>query len=138
MPPQQKVSTAEVKGKFVCLEPCKMGSTNLNANLTCGTPTRGTTQRTHHAADRAPLPTTARARVCACSDELEKLLEYYKNRGDQWRTKSYTTAINALKRHPKKIASRQEAMQVHGVGKSIADKVRVTVPAASAWASRAV
>ena len=69
---------------------------------------------------------------------MEKLLEYYKNRGDQWRTKSYTTAINALKRYPKKIASRQEALHVHGVGKSIADKVCTLALAATAWAGQTV
>ena len=57
------------------------------------------------------------------TDELEKLAQAYKNSNDKWRCFGYEKAINAIKRHPKLISSREEAATIRGVGSKMAYKV---------------
>nr|XP_053645240.1 DNA polymerase lambda-like [Cherax quadricarinatus]XP_053645241.1 DNA polymerase lambda-like [Cherax quadricarinatus]XP_053645242.1 DNA polymerase lambda-like [Cherax quadricarinatus] len=55
--------------------------------------------------------------------ELEKLEAVYKNKKDTWRAMGYQKAISAIRNHPREIKSREEALSIHGVGESLADKV---------------
>ncbi|XP_072032777.1 DNA polymerase lambda-like [Amphiura filiformis] len=57
------------------------------------------------------------------TDKLEVLLKVYENTRDRWRALSYKKAISALSRHPKAITSWQEANEIPGIGKALADKV---------------
>ncbi|KAK2815762.1 hypothetical protein Q5P01_026229 [Channa striata] len=57
------------------------------------------------------------------TDKLEVLAKAYTHQGDKWRALSYSKAVNALKSYHKPITSYQEACQIPGIGKSMADKI---------------
>jgi len=57
------------------------------------------------------------------ADQLMKLSKMYKANGDQRRVKVYSTAASAILAYPSKIASKKQARQVPGIGKSVAEKV---------------
>ncbi|XP_034044234.1 DNA polymerase lambda isoform X2 [Thalassophryne amazonica] len=57
------------------------------------------------------------------TDKLEVLAKAYTHQGDKWRVLSYSKAINALKSHHKPVTSHQEACQIPGIGKRMADKI---------------
>jgi hypothetical protein len=54
---------------------------------------------------------------------LEQMEQLEKNSGDHWRSYAYRKAIAALKRHPRKITSAEEAQKVRGIGDKIAKKI---------------
>ncbi|XP_064079243.1 DNA polymerase lambda-like isoform X2 [Macrobrachium nipponense] len=55
--------------------------------------------------------------------ELEKLAAAYKSKNDTWRAVGYEKAISAIRNYPHEITSREEALQIRGVGARLADKV---------------
>uniref|UniRef100_UPI0037E73A87 DNA polymerase lambda isoform X1 n=2 Tax=Semicossyphus pulcher TaxID=241346 RepID=UPI0037E73A87 len=57
------------------------------------------------------------------TDKLEVLAKAYTHQGDKWRALSYSKAVNALKSYHKPITSYQEACQIQGIGKRMADKI---------------
>uniref|UniRef100_A0A3B5Q6A6 DNA polymerase lambda n=1 Tax=Xiphophorus maculatus TaxID=8083 RepID=A0A3B5Q6A6_XIPMA len=57
------------------------------------------------------------------TDKLEVLAKAYTHQGDKWRALGYSKAINALKSFHKPITSYQEACQIPGIGKRMADKI---------------
>ncbi|KAM4603801.1 DNA polymerase lambda [Polymixia lowei] len=57
------------------------------------------------------------------TDKLEMLAKAYTHQGDKWRALGYSKAVNALKSYHKPITSYQEASQIPGIGKSMADKI---------------
>ncbi|XP_029915848.1 DNA polymerase lambda [Myripristis murdjan] len=57
------------------------------------------------------------------TDKLEVLAKAYTHQGDKWRALSYSKAVNALKSYHKPITSYQEACQIPGIGKRMADKI---------------
>ncbi|XP_056136001.1 DNA polymerase lambda [Lampris incognitus] len=57
------------------------------------------------------------------TDKLEVLAKAYTNQGDKWRALGYSKAINALKSYHKPISSYQEACQIPGIGRRMADKI---------------
>ncbi|XP_033976674.1 DNA polymerase lambda-like [Trematomus bernacchii] len=57
------------------------------------------------------------------TDKLEVLAKAYTHQGDKWRALSYSKAVNALKSYHKPITSHQEACQIRGIGKRMADKI---------------
>ncbi|CAL8332362.1 unnamed protein product [Merluccius merluccius] len=57
------------------------------------------------------------------TDKLEMLANAYKHQGDKWRALGYSKAINALKSYHKPVTSYEEACQITGIGKSVADKI---------------
>ncbi|XP_054896914.1 DNA polymerase lambda [Poeciliopsis prolifica] len=57
------------------------------------------------------------------TDKLEVLAKAYTHQGDKWRALGYSKAINALKSLNKPITSYQEACQIPGIGKRMADKI---------------
>ncbi|XP_068445102.1 DNA polymerase lambda-like [Clinocottus analis] len=57
------------------------------------------------------------------TDKLEVLAKAYTNQGDRWRALGYSKAVNALKSYHKPITSYQEACQIPGIGKRMADKI---------------
>ncbi|XP_038570116.1 DNA polymerase lambda isoform X1 [Micropterus salmoides] len=57
------------------------------------------------------------------TDKLEVLAKAYTHQGDKWRALGYSKAINALKSYHKPITSYQEACQIPGIGKRMADKI---------------
>ncbi|XP_068585109.1 DNA polymerase lambda-like [Cebidichthys violaceus] len=57
------------------------------------------------------------------TDKLEVLAKAYTNQGDRWRALGYSKAVNALKSYHKPITSHQEACQIPGIGKRMADKI---------------
>ncbi|KAF7719400.1 Uncharacterized protein PECH_004895 [Penicillium ucsense] len=58
---------------------------------------------------------------------LQQMLDYYSRSDDHWRTLAYRKAIGALKRHPKKVTSRVQALSIPGVGARLADKIEEIV-----------
>ncbi|RAL11444.1 DNA-directed DNA polymerase IV [Aspergillus homomorphus CBS 101889] len=58
---------------------------------------------------------------------LQQMLDYYDRSGDQWRTLAYRKAISALRKHPKKIATRSQALSLPGIGTRLADKIEEIV-----------
>ncbi|XP_029950997.1 DNA polymerase lambda [Salarias fasciatus] len=83
----------------------------------------------------APVPVSGKW-VCARSsqsktnnfnkhitDKLEVLAKAYTHQGDKWRALSYSKAVNALKSYHKPVTSYQEACQINGIGKRMADKI---------------
>ncbi|XP_060906927.1 DNA polymerase lambda [Labrus mixtus] len=57
------------------------------------------------------------------TDKLEVLAKAYTHQGDKWRALSYSKAVNALKSYHKPVMSYQEACQIQGIGKRMADKI---------------
>ncbi|XP_026159812.1 DNA polymerase lambda [Mastacembelus armatus] len=57
------------------------------------------------------------------TDKLEVLAKAYTHQGDKWRALSYSKAVNALKSYHKPVTSYQEACQIPGIGKRMADKI---------------
>nr|XP_046261214.1 DNA polymerase lambda [Scatophagus argus]XP_046261215.1 DNA polymerase lambda [Scatophagus argus] len=57
------------------------------------------------------------------TDKLEVLAKAYTHQGDKWRALSYSKAVNALKSYHKPVTSHQEACQIPGIGKRMADKI---------------
>lgn len=57
------------------------------------------------------------------TDKLELLAKAYTHQGDKWRALGYSKAVNALKSYHKPITSYQEACQIPGIGKRMADKI---------------
>ncbi|XP_047433590.1 DNA polymerase lambda [Mugil cephalus] len=57
------------------------------------------------------------------TDKLEVLAKAYTHQGDKWRALGYSKAVNALKSYHKPVTSYQEACQIPGIGKSMADKI---------------
>ncbi|KAG5358196.1 DNA polymerase lambda [Yarrowia sp. B02] len=58
---------------------------------------------------------------------LGRLLQYYEDKHDQWRAQSYKKALNVLKRQPKKITTKKEAVKLPGIGDSIGSKIQEIV-----------
>ncbi|XP_039590754.1 DNA polymerase lambda [Polypterus senegalus] len=58
------------------------------------------------------------------TDKLEVLEKSYSHQGDKWRALGYAKAINALKSYSKSVTSYEEASQIQGIGKKIAEKIR--------------
>lgn len=54
---------------------------------------------------------------------LQEMADHYAGTHDQWRTRSYRIAISNLRKWPTEITTVQEALQIHGVGKRLADKI---------------
>lgn len=57
------------------------------------------------------------------TDKLEVLAKAYTHQGDKWRALSYSKAVNTLKSYHKPLTSYQEACQIPGIGKRMADKI---------------
>lgn len=57
------------------------------------------------------------------TDKLEVLAKAYTHQGDKWRALSYSKAINALKSYQKPISSYEEACNIQGIGKRMAEKI---------------
>ncbi|XP_061588641.1 DNA polymerase lambda [Cololabis saira] len=57
------------------------------------------------------------------TDKLEMLAKAYTHQGDKWRALGYAKAVNALKSYHKPVGSYQEASQIPGIGKRMADKI---------------
>ncbi|XP_013865647.1 DNA polymerase lambda [Austrofundulus limnaeus] len=57
------------------------------------------------------------------TDKLEVLAKAYTNQRDKWRALGYSKAVNALKSYHKPVTSYQEACQIPGIGKRMADKI---------------
>lgn len=57
------------------------------------------------------------------TDKLELLAKAYTHQGDRWRALGYSKAVIALKSYHKPITSYQEACQIPGIGKRMADKI---------------
>ncbi|XP_067909287.1 DNA polymerase lambda isoform X2 [Heterodontus francisci] len=58
------------------------------------------------------------------TDKLEVLAAAYTYQGDKWRALGYAKAINALKCCQKPVSSYQEACNIPGIGKRMAEKIR--------------
>lgn len=58
---------------------------------------------------------------------LQQMLNHNEQINDQWRTMSYKKAIAALKRHPVKITTAEQARDVVGIGQSIGEKIEEIV-----------
>ncbi|KAL9582390.1 MAG: hypothetical protein Q9212_003332, partial [Teloschistes hypoglaucus] len=58
---------------------------------------------------------------------LQQMSDYYARTQDHWRTIAYRKAISALKRQPHKIASKEEALAIPGIGARLADKIEEIV-----------
>ncbi|XP_029990960.1 DNA polymerase lambda [Sphaeramia orbicularis] len=98
--------------------------------------TPGPSQNPSSLADSAPQKGLSGKWVCAQSsqsksnnfnkhitDKLEVLAKAYTHQGDKWRALSYSKAVNALKSYHKPVTSYQEACQIPGIGKRMADKI---------------
>ncbi|XP_062927491.1 DNA polymerase lambda [Mobula hypostoma] len=59
----------------------------------------------------------------AITDKLKVLETAYTHQGDRWRVLGYGKAINALKSYHKSISSYEEACQIPGIGKRMAEKI---------------
>ncbi|KAF4521668.1 hypothetical protein B566_EDAN006256 [Ephemera danica] len=59
----------------------------------------------------------------AIINELQKLADAFKNRGDTWRNYAYTKAISAIKSHGKEIRNFNEAILIPGLGAKMAAKI---------------
>lgn len=59
----------------------------------------------------------------AITDQLDSLEKIYQNTGEQWRAMAYRKASSALKKHPTKIKSAEEAKNIKGIGAKTAEKI---------------
>jgi DNA polymerase IV len=60
-------------------------------------------------------------------DVLQQMLDYYTRTDDQWRMLAYRKGISALRRQPKKIVTRAQAIAIPGIGPRLADKIEEIV-----------
>ncbi|KAE8394303.1 hypothetical protein BDV23DRAFT_169637 [Aspergillus alliaceus] len=60
-------------------------------------------------------------------DVLQQMLDYYARTDDHWRTLAYRKAISALRRQPKKVLTRSQAIAIPGIGPRLADKIEEIV-----------
>ncbi|KAF9889200.1 hypothetical protein FE257_007513 [Aspergillus nanangensis] len=60
-------------------------------------------------------------------ETLQQMLDYYTRMDDHWRVLAYRKAISALRRQPKKISSRAQALTIPGIGTRLADKIEEIV-----------
>lgn len=58
---------------------------------------------------------------------LQELANHYEQTRDQWRCRSYRQAISALRKQTTKINTKEEALRVHNIGTSIAEKIEEIV-----------
>ncbi|POS87137.1 hypothetical protein EPUL_001503 [Erysiphe pulchra] len=58
---------------------------------------------------------------------LKELSDYYDRIHDEWRSKGYRKAIRTLKKHPVKISSYNEAIQLPNIGHRLAQKIEEIV-----------
>jgi DNA polymerase IV len=58
---------------------------------------------------------------------LQEMASYYTRTGDKWRSLSYRKAVSVLKHQTKLIATKEEALKLHGVGESLAVKIEEIV-----------
>lgn len=58
---------------------------------------------------------------------LQQMLDYYTRTADHWRTLAYRKAIGALRRQPKKIMTRTQALATQGIGQRLAEKIEEIV-----------
>lgn len=64
---------------------------------------------------------------CKTIEVLQQMLDYYTRTSDQWRTLAYRKAIAALRRQPRKIVTRAQALAIPGIGPRLADKIEEIV-----------
>jgi DNA polymerase lambda len=57
------------------------------------------------------------------TDKLEAILSIYETTNDKFRALSYQKAIAALKRSPRQIKTKEEAMSLNGIGSRLAEKI---------------
>lgn len=62
---------------------------------------------------------------------LQEMLDYYTRTSDHWRVIAYRKAISALRRHPKRVVSKIQALSIPGIGPRLADKIEEIV-----WTNR--
>lgn len=62
---------------------------------------------------------------------LQQMLDYYTRTSDHWRVIAYRKAISALRKQPKNIVSRSQALSIPGIGERLADKIEEIV-----WTNR--
>ncbi|KXJ95842.1 hypothetical protein Micbo1qcDRAFT_201184 [Microdochium bolleyi] len=58
---------------------------------------------------------------------LQGMLDHNEQVNDQWRTMSYKKAIAALKRHPERVTTAEQARGIRGIGQNIGDKIEEIV-----------
>lgn len=58
---------------------------------------------------------------------LQQMLDYYTRTADHWRVLAYRKAISALRRQPKKIITRTQALSIQGIGQGLAEKIEEIV-----------
>ncbi|KAL8776068.1 MAG: hypothetical protein Q9194_003387, partial [Teloschistes cf. exilis] len=58
---------------------------------------------------------------------LQQMSDYYSRTQDHWRTIAYRKAVSALKCQTHKIASKEEALTIPGIGTRLADKIEEIV-----------
>ncbi|KAK5212467.1 hypothetical protein LTR41_001413 [Exophiala xenobiotica] len=56
-------------------------------------------------------------------DQLQKLATIYDRKGDNWRTTAFRKAIGALRKHGELVRTKEQAMIMPGIGKSIASLI---------------
>jgi DNA polymerase IV len=54
---------------------------------------------------------------------LGEMAQYYNRVSDQWRTLAYRKAVTMLKKQPRKIMTKEEAIKLPGIGDRLADKI---------------
>ncbi|RMZ85261.1 hypothetical protein DV738_g151, partial [Chaetothyriales sp. CBS 135597] len=54
---------------------------------------------------------------------LQQLANHYERVGDKWRNLSYRKAITALRHQQRPVRTKEEALSIRGIGKSIAEKI---------------
>ncbi|OJJ73910.1 hypothetical protein ASPBRDRAFT_41673 [Aspergillus brasiliensis CBS 101740] len=54
---------------------------------------------------------------------LQQMLDYYTRTNDHWRVLAYRKAISALRKQPRKITSKSQALAIPGIGQRLADKL---------------
>lgn len=62
---------------------------------------------------------------------LQQMFDYYERTGDQWRCLAYRKAISALRNEKQKIATKEQALSIRGVGERLASKIEEIV-----WTNR--
>ncbi|KKK25112.1 putative DNA polymerase POL4 [Aspergillus ochraceoroseus] len=58
---------------------------------------------------------------------LQQMLDYYTRTSDHWRTLAYRKAISALRNQSTKVATRNQALSIAGIGPRLADKIEEIV-----------